>query len=156
MQFTALLLLLLLPSLAAAVSAKDVEGHWVVDAEATWAMLHENAQMKAQFAAMPPEQQAMIRSLVLGKMAQASWSLSEGKAEIVEPDGTVRTSAWTVTRTKGETLTVEAVDEKGTTRTGTLSLSGDRLVARGFSEAKGKGQPETALVLRRGERPATK
>jgi hypothetical protein len=156
MRSVLLALLILLPALASAVTAKDLEGHWVVDPEATWTMLQEHAQTKAQFAAMPTEQQAMIKSLVLGKMAQASWSLSEGKADIVEPDGTQRTSSWTVTRTRGETLTVEAVDEKGTTRTGTLTLDGDRLVARGFSGPRGKGQPESALVLRRGERPAAK
>lgn len=149
-----LALLILLPALASAATAEDLDGHWVVDAEATWAMMQEQPQMRAQFGAMPSDQQAMIRAMVLAKMAKASWSLGGGKATIIEPDGTKRQSAWSVSRTKGDVLSVEAVDEAGTTRSGTLTLDGERLIARGFADPKAKGKSENVLVLRRGAAPA--
>lgn len=145
-------LLLLLPLSLMAATAQDLEGQWVVDAEATWAMMQENPQMKAQFGAMPPEQQEMIKSMVMGKMAQMTWSLKDGSAVITEADGVVRTSAWKVVKAEGDTLSVEAQDDQGVSRAGTLTLTGDRLVARGFSDpGKTQGRTDTAVVMKRGE-----
>ena len=148
--------ILLLPGLAlSAASAKDIEGRWVVDSEATWAMMQENPQMQAQFGSMPPEQQAHIKSMVMATMAKLIWNLSAGRAEITEPDGTVRTSTWTVTKNEGDTLSIEAQDAQGSARAGTLAVAGDRLIARGFSAAKKPaGQPDTAIVMKRADSAA--
>lgn len=150
MRFLAAFLLLPVLALSAATT-KDIEGQWVVDTEATWTMMQENPQMKAQFGSMPPEQQAQIKSMVMAKMAKLTWNLKDGRAEITEPDGTMRTSTWTVTKSEGDTLSIEAKDAQGTATAGTLTIAGDQLIARGFSDAKKPaGQPDTAIVMKRG------
>ena len=146
---TLLASLLLLPVLAlAAATTQDLEGRWLVDADATWAMMEENPHLKAQFGAMPTEQQAAIRSMVMEKMAKVGWNLSAGRAAIIGPDGALRTSTWTVSQTEGETLSIEATDDQGHSTTGSVTIAGDRLFARGFANPT-KGQGDTALVMTR-------
>ena len=148
---TLLVVVLLLPLLCLAAStAKDLEGDWVVDTDATWTLMQENPQMKAQFGSMPPEQQVMIKNMVMGKMAKMNWTLKDGQAQITEPDGAVRTSTWSVAKVEGGTFTIDAKDDQGAVRTGTLTVNGEHLIARGFSEpGKNQVQPDTAVVMKR-------
>ena len=143
--------LLLVPlAFAGAATATDVEGQWAVDGEATWAMLQADPALQTQFSSLTPAQQAVIRGMVMDKMAAVGWTITAGRAEITDPDGTRRVSTWTVSAIADDTLTIEATDAQGHTASASLTVSGERLIARGFaSPAPAAGQPSPALVLRR-------
>lgn len=81
---TCILAFAAVPAFALAVG--DMNGTWKVNGEASWMELSKNPQ----FAAMPKEQLAMMKPMMIAQFAQLTFVIKDGVTTITKPDGTTQ------------------------------------------------------------------
>jgi hypothetical protein len=122
-----------------AATAKDIQGEWVVDGAATWAAMKQAPQIVA----MPPEQQKMMETMMIGQMSQMTSVVTGDKIVQSMPDGKTKTSVYKVTKIVGDVVTTEDTNEEGRTETTDIVVKGDTLTLTSPQ------QPGMTIVLKR-------
>jgi hypothetical protein len=112
---TASLLLALVVHLVAVdtpTTAASLVGKWTADPEATWDKMKNNAELVKETATLTPEQRTQWKNMFTKQMESMTCEITKDKV-IVDVGGETQESSYTIIRTDGNALIIEAVSTDG-------------------------------------------
>jgi hypothetical protein len=121
-----------------AATAKDIQGEWTVDANATW----DAMKSSPQFAGIPPEQQGAVKAMFAQQMSQMIFSVTADTITTTMGEKKEE-STYKVLGIEGDKISTESTDAKGKVEKTDITLKGDSIVLTNVS------QPGMMMVLKR-------
>jgi len=107
-----------------AATAKDIQGEWIVDGEATW----EAMKASPQIAGMPPEQQKMMQTMMVGQMSKMTTTVTADKLISTKGDGQIKEETYKVLGIEGDKVMTESTDAAGKVEKTDIVVKGANLI----------------------------
>jgi hypothetical protein len=125
-----------------AATVNDLVGTWLIDGPATWDKLKASSQVGPQLSALPPDQQALARTAMIDSCANQTIEFTTEKVISIN-NGARREESFKVTKTDGDELTTESIDDQGKHGMSTVQVSSSQLVVTNLEH------PDVIVVLKR-------